>query len=184
KRREKVNGKIVTLDPALEDTLPYLFTLLSLNPAGDPVAQMDPQIKRRRTQDAVNRILLRESLNQPLIVIVEDLHWIDSETQGLLNLLIDSLANARILLVVNYRPEYLHEWGSRSNYSQLRLDPLTRENAEQMLDTLLSPPLSFSLRTQIAPPKAAEAGLTSRQSEVTAALSAASKAGPPPVIAE
>jgi predicted ATPase len=54
KRREKVNGKIVTLDPALEDTLPYLFTLLSLNPAGDPVAQMDPQIKRRRTQDAVN----------------------------------------------------------------------------------------------------------------------------------
>jgi predicted ATPase len=68
-------------------------------------------------------------------VIVEDLHWIDSETQGLLNLLIESLANARILLVVNYRPEYLHEWGSRSNYTQLRLDPLTRQNAEQMLDT-------------------------------------------------
>src|SRR5207248_11052216 len=97
---------------------------------------------------------------------------------------IESIAIARILLVVNYRPEYLHECGSRSNYTQLRLDPLTRQNAEQMLYTLLSPPLSFSLRTQTAPPKAAEAGLTGRQSEVTAALSAPSKAGPAPVIAE
>src|SRR5712692_6145987 len=73
KRREKVNGKIVTLDRGLEDTLPYLFTLLSLNPGDDPLAQMDPQMRRQRTQEAVKRVLLRESLNQPLIVIFEDL---------------------------------------------------------------------------------------------------------------
>jgi predicted ATPase len=72
------------------------------------------------------------------MVIVEDLHWINGETQALLNLLVDAIANARILLLVNYRPEYRHEWGSRTYYTRLRLDPLGRENAEAMLDALLS----------------------------------------------
>ena len=67
---------------------------------------MDAQIKKRRTLDAIKRILLRESLNQPLMVIFEDLHWIDEETQALLNLLADSIGTAKILLLVNYRPEY------------------------------------------------------------------------------
>ncbi len=70
---------------------------------------MDPQVRRRRTLEAIKRILLRESLNQPLMVIFEDLHWIDEETQALLNLLADSIANARILALLNYRPEYRHE---------------------------------------------------------------------------
>jgi tetratricopeptide (TPR) repeat protein len=81
--------------------------------------------------------MVRESLNQPLMVIFEDLHWIDSETQALLNLLVEAIANARILLLVNYRPEYRHEWGSRSHYTQLRLDPLGRESAEEMLSAVL-----------------------------------------------
>src|SRR5262249_43195923 len=72
-----------------------------------------------------------------LILIFEDLHWIDGETQALLNLLVDAIANARILLLVNYRPEYHHEWGNRTYYNQLRLDPLSRDSAEQMLDYLL-----------------------------------------------
>src|SRR5262249_33176732 len=74
-RREKVNGRIVTLDPALEDTRPYLFGLLGLAESDDPLAQMDGQVKKRRTLEAIKRILLRESLNQPLMVIFEDLHW-------------------------------------------------------------------------------------------------------------
>ena len=85
---------------------------------------MDPQTRRRRTQEALKRIVLRESLNQPLIVVFEDLHWVDGETQAWLNLLADSLANARVLLLVNYRPEYRHQWGNHSYYTQLRLDPL------------------------------------------------------------
>jgi class 3 adenylate cyclase/tetratricopeptide (TPR) repeat protein len=137
KRREKVNGKIVTLDRSLEDTLPYLFTLLGLNSGDDPLAQMDPQIKRRRTHEAVKRILRRESVDRPLMLIFEDLHWIDAETQGLLNVLVDSIANARILLLVNYRPEYRHEWGNRTYYLQLRLDPLGQESADEMLLSLL-----------------------------------------------
>ena len=85
---------------------------------------MDAQVRRRRTHEAIKRILLRESLNQPLMVIVEDLRWTDSETQALLNLLVDAIANARILLLVNYPPKYRNEWGNRTYYTQLRLDPL------------------------------------------------------------
>jgi class 3 adenylate cyclase/tetratricopeptide (TPR) repeat protein len=137
KRREKVNGRIVTLDPALEDTRPYLFALLGIVDGDDPLAQMDGQIKRRRTLDAIKRILLRESLNQPLIVMFEDLHWIDDQTQEFLNLLADSIANAKILLLVNYRPQYSHQWNSKTYYTQLRLDPLGKKSADEMLAALL-----------------------------------------------
>jgi class 3 adenylate cyclase/predicted ATPase len=137
KRRERIVGKVLALDRTLEDTLPYLYALHGIAEAGDSLAQMDPQIRRRRTMEAIKRILLRESLNQPLIVIFEDLHWIDGETQALLNLLVDAIANARILLMVNYRPEYHHEWGSRTHYTQLRLDPLGHERAAEMLSALL-----------------------------------------------
>ncbi len=135
--REKVTGKVITLDRRLEDTLPYLFTLLAIQDSSDPLAQMDGHIKRRRTLDAIKRILLRESLNHPVMVIFEDLHWLDSETQAFLNLLVESIADAQILLLVNYRPEYRHEWGNKSYYTQLRLDPLGAESAERMLDALL-----------------------------------------------
>ena len=113
-RREKVAGRIAILDRSLEDALPYLFTLLGIVEGEDPLAQMNGQIRKRRTLEAIKRILLRESLNQPLMVIFEDLHWIDTETQALLNLLADSIATAKVLLLVNYRPEYRHEWGSRT----------------------------------------------------------------------
>jgi class 3 adenylate cyclase len=136
-RREKVNGRIVTLDPALEDTRPYLFGLLGLFEGDDPLPQMDGQVKKRRTLEAIKRILLRESLNQPLMVTFEDLHWIDEQTQEFLNLLADSIGTARILLLVNYRPEYSHQWNSKTYYTQLRLDPLGRESAEEMLSSLL-----------------------------------------------
>ena len=137
KRRERILGKVLGLDRTLEDRLPYLYGLLDVSDTADPLAQMDPQIRQRRTQEAIKRILLRESLNQPLIVTFEDLHWIDGEIQALLNLLVDSIANARILLLVNYRPEYRHEWGSRTLYTQLRLDPLGKENAGEMMSALL-----------------------------------------------
>jgi class 3 adenylate cyclase/predicted ATPase len=137
RRREKIAGKVLMLDRALEDTLPYIFTLFGIHEGRDPLAQMNPQVRRKRTQEAIKRILLRESLNQPLIVVFEDLHWVDGETQAFLNVIVDAIANARILLLVNYRPEYRHEWGSRTYYTQLRLDPLGRENASEMLCAML-----------------------------------------------
>jgi class 3 adenylate cyclase/predicted ATPase len=137
KRREKIGGKVLMLDRALEDTLPYLFSLLGVSESANELGEMDVNIRRRRTFDAIKRLLLRESINQPLIVVFEDLHWIDSETQAFLNLLADSIGTARILLMVNYRPEYRHEWSAKSYYGQLRLDPLGGESAEGLLDAII-----------------------------------------------
>jgi class 3 adenylate cyclase/tetratricopeptide (TPR) repeat protein len=137
KRRERVIGKLLLLDRSLEDALPYLFGLLGIVEGGDQLFGMDAETRKRRTLDAIKRILLRESLNQPLMVIFEDLHWIDEETQAFLNLLADSIANAKILLLVNYRPEYSHQWNSKTIYTLLRLDPLGKESADEMLAALL-----------------------------------------------
>jgi predicted ATPase len=136
-RREKVRSSLAALDPALNETLPYLFALLGIQDVPDPLARMDPQIKRQRTLDAIKRIVLRESLNQPLVIIFEDLHWIDEHTQALLDLLADSIANAHVLMLMNYRPEYRHQWTNKSHYVQLGLNPLGREGVEDLLIGLL-----------------------------------------------
>jgi class 3 adenylate cyclase/tetratricopeptide (TPR) repeat protein len=135
--REKVTGKLLTLDEALKPTLPALLALLDV-PVDDAAWQtLDPAERRRRTLDAVKRLLLREARGQALLLIFEDLHWIDGETQALLDGLVESLASARLLLLVNYRPEYQHVWGSRTYYSQMRLDALPAESAGELLEALL-----------------------------------------------
>jgi class 3 adenylate cyclase/tetratricopeptide (TPR) repeat protein len=135
--REKVTGKLLTLDRTLEPTLPALLALLDV-PVDDLAWRaLDPAQRRQLTLDAVRRLLLREAREQPLLLIFEDLHWIDGETQGLLDGLVESLGSARLLLLVNYRPEYQHAWGSKTSYSQLRLDALPAESAGELLDALL-----------------------------------------------
>ena len=125
------------LDRALEATLPALLALLDVS-GDDPQWQaLDPPQRRQRMLDAVKRLLLREAQVQPLLVVFEDLHWIDSETQALLDSLVESLPPARLLLFVNYRPEYEHRWGSKTSYTQLRLDPLPPESAVELLHGLL-----------------------------------------------
>jgi len=106
--REKVTGKLLTLDRALEPTLPALLAVLDV-PVDDASWQtLEPAQRRQQTLNAVRRLLLREAREQPLLVIFEDLHWIDSETQALLDALVDNMGSARLLLLVNYRPEYQH----------------------------------------------------------------------------
>lgn len=137
RRRERITGKVLTLDRALEDSLPYLFHLLGAAEPNSALATMDPQIRRQRTFEAIKRLLVRESLTQPLELIVEDLQWLDSETEAFLGFLGESVGNARILLLVNYRPEYRHDWGRKSYYTQLRLDPLGEAEARELLHALL-----------------------------------------------
>src|SRR5262249_46331935 len=137
--RAKVFGRVLALDRALEPLLPPLLALLDV-PVDDAAwTALDPPQRRQRTLDALKRLLLRESQVQPLLVVFEDLHWVDGETQALLDSIVDSLSSARLLLLVNYRPEYEHRWGSKTTYSQLRLDSLPAESAKELLAALLGP---------------------------------------------
>src|SRR4029453_11837260 len=110
-----------------------------LEEASDDAAwdALDSGQRRRRTLDGLRRMLLRESQIQPLCLVFEDLHWVDADTQGLPDALVEGLPTARILLLVNYRPEYSHGWGSKPPSSQLRLDPLPPESAEELLGAML-----------------------------------------------
>jgi len=137
KIREKLTGKLLTLDRALEPTLPALLALLDVAVEDPQWRDLDPPQRRQRILDAVKRLLLRESQAQPLLLVFEDLHWIDSETQALLDNLIEMAPTARLLLLVNYRPEYQHGWGNKTYYTQLRIDPLPLESAEELLRDLL-----------------------------------------------
>ena len=135
--RSKVTGHPPDLDEALQETIPALLALLDALPADSPFLALDPPQRRQRTLAALKRVLLRESQVQPLLLVFEDLHWIDSETQALLDSLVESLPTARMLLLVNYRPEYQHGWGSKTYYTQLRLDPLPPASADELLQALL-----------------------------------------------
>ncbi len=135
--REKVGGKLRALDRALEPCLSPFLTLLDV-PSGDARWEaVDPPSRRQRTIDAIRQLLLRASEIRPLLLVFEDLHWIDSETQAVLDSLVEVLPRARILLLTNYRPEYEHSWGTRPHYTEMRIDPLLPESAEELLDSLL-----------------------------------------------
>ena len=134
---DRIGAKLLALDPDLMPILPDLVSLLG-GTVDDPAwRSADPAVRRRRTLDGVRAVLLRESQVDPLIVIFEDLHWIDGETQAMLDSLVESLPAARMVLLVNYRPEYTHRWASKSCYRQLRLDPLAPESTDELLTALL-----------------------------------------------
>ncbi len=147
--RDKVLGRVLGLERALEPLLPPLLALLDVPVEDAAWISLDPPQRRQRTLDAVKRLLLRESQVQPLLAVFEDLHWVDGETQALLDNLVESLASARLLLLVNYRPEYEHRWGSKTAYSQLRLDSLPAESAGELLAALLGPDSGLAPLTQM-----------------------------------
>jgi len=135
--RAKVTGNVLALDEALKDSIPPLLWLLDGLPEEHEFLALDPSQQRDSSLDAVKRVLLRESHSQPLLLVFEDLHWIDAETQRLLDGLVESLPSVAVLLAANYRPEYQHSWGSKTYYRQLRIDPLPPESAEELLELLL-----------------------------------------------
>jgi DNA-binding NtrC family response regulator/predicted ATPase len=134
---EQITSRLHGLDAALSPDLPAFLTLLDM-PVDDPEWHaLDPSQRRQRLLEALTRLLLRESQVQPAVVIVENLHWIDTETQAFLDSLVDSLPTVHLLLLVSYRPEYQHGWASKTFYAQLRLDPLPRDSAQALLQELL-----------------------------------------------
>jgi class 3 adenylate cyclase/tetratricopeptide (TPR) repeat protein len=143
--RDRVVEKLVALDRTLEPLVTPLLALLEV-PVDDAAwGALDPPQRRQRILHAVKRLLLRESQAEPLLLLFEDLHWIDSESQALLDGLMENLPTARILLVLSYRPEYQHDWESRSYYTQLSLGPFPPEGADELLAALLGQHESLEL---------------------------------------
>ena len=134
--RERVAGKLLMLDSQLEALLSPVLYLLDVPTEDASWEHLEPAERRIRILHACKHLLLRVQA-QPLLLVFEDLHWIDNETQALLDALVESLPTARVLLLVNYRPEYQHRWGGKSYYTQIRVDPLAPESAEALLDALL-----------------------------------------------
>ena len=135
--REQIASRLHSLDAALSPTLPAFLTLLDA-PVDDPHWHaLDPTQRRQRILDALKRLLLGESQVQPVVLVVENPHWIDTETQAFLDSLVDSLPTVRLLLLVSYRPQYQHGWASKTFDAQLRLDPLPRDSAQELLQELL-----------------------------------------------
>ncbi|HKR40449.1 MAG TPA: adenylate/guanylate cyclase domain-containing protein, partial [Paraburkholderia sp.] len=135
--RERITGKLLTLERSLEDLLPYFLALFGIGDPSSPLANMDVRARRSGTFEAITRLLVRESQNQPIELLFEDLQWLDSETEAFLVFFADRVVGGRILLLVNYRPEYEPEWAQKSYYTQLRLDPLGGAEAQGLLSALL-----------------------------------------------
>jgi class 3 adenylate cyclase/predicted ATPase len=135
--REKTTGRLLSLDRTLEPFMPALLWLLDVAPDDPQWERLDPRERRQQTLDGVKRLILRESQARPVVLVFEDLHWIDAESQALVDALVESLPASRVLLLVNYRPEYQHAWGSKTYYRQLRIDPLPAASAHELLDALL-----------------------------------------------
>jgi tetratricopeptide (TPR) repeat protein len=133
----KVTERVLTLDDRLTDAIPLLLFLLEALPEDHPLRSLDPSLRQAHVLNAAKRLLLRETQRQPVLLVVENLHWIDPDSQALFEGLVESLPTARLLLLVNYRAEFQHGWGNKSYYTQLRLDPLRPASAEALLERLL-----------------------------------------------
>ena len=136
--REKIRSRLLALAEGFTQEAVSPFEWL-FDVAGDDAdwRRLDSSQRRQRVLDACLGVLLHESQRQPLLVVFEDLHWIDSETQMFLDTLVASLPSQRMLLLVNYRPEYSHGWGSKTYYNQVRLDPLRAASVDDLLGSLV-----------------------------------------------
>jgi class 3 adenylate cyclase/tetratricopeptide (TPR) repeat protein len=142
--RETVTGRILALDSALHDAIAPVLDLLDALDDDDPFRSLDLVQRKQFTYQAIVRLLLSHSRTRPVIALFEDLHWHDSLSLGLLNELVVAAQDARLLLLVNFRPEYNVEWRSRSNYFELRLNPLTSGRLAEFFQALLGSDESLS----------------------------------------
>jgi class 3 adenylate cyclase/tetratricopeptide (TPR) repeat protein len=135
--REKVLGKLLALDRSLEPAIPVVLGLLGVGADAQDADGSEAAQRRQDVLEALGAMFLRESEVQPMLVVVEDLHWSDRETLAILDGLVDRLQGARVLLLVNYRPEHRHGWVGKPHYAPLRIDALTGAPVAELLDVLL-----------------------------------------------
>ena len=134
---EKVGATVRELDPELGDAVAPLLSLLDVLPSDNPFRSLDARERHDRVVDALTQVLLKETERQPLVIVLENLQWVDNETQAFLDSLLDRIPAARLLLLVDYRSEYEHDWAGRPGYTQIDLDPLSTAATDELLRTLL-----------------------------------------------
>jgi len=118
-------------------TLPYLLELLSVKDSGIDKIPISPEGKKDRMMEAIRRIALKGSEINPLVLAIEDLHWVDRSSEEVLKYLLEGIAGARVLLILTYRPEFVHTWGSRSYHSQITLNRLSNRESLAMVTHIL-----------------------------------------------
>jgi len=135
--KSRIKQVVKQLDVNLETVLPPLYDILSLQIDDREYLKLEPHQKRVRTFEAIKSLLIAFSQAEPLIIALEDLHWIDKTSEEFLDYLVGSLANARILLVLLYRPEYTHSWASRTSFSQVRVNDLAANPSIELVQSIL-----------------------------------------------
>lgn len=138
--REKVTRGLQFFKIDEASTLPYLLELLSVKESGIDKIPMSPETRKDRTLEALKRVVLRGGEFRPLIVAIEDLHWMDRSSEDALKELLESISATRIFLIFTYRPEFVHTWGSRSYHSQVTLNRLSNRESLTMATHILGTP--------------------------------------------
>ena len=135
---KKMKDKLTELDEELVPiTLSAFQDMLSLKSDDETWLYLDPKEKRTRTFEAIRNLLISVSQKRPLVVFIEDLHWMDKTSEKFLNYFIDWLAKSPILLILLYRPEFTHQWGSKSYYTKIGLSQLTSQSSAELIRAIL-----------------------------------------------
>ena len=135
---KKIKAKLTELDEELlPTTLSAFKDLLSLKIEEETWRQLGPKEKRNRAFEAIRNLLISISQKRPLVVAIEDLHWMDKTSEEFLDYFIDWLAQSPILLILLYRPEYNHQWGSKSYYTKIGLGQLTSKSSAELIRAIL-----------------------------------------------
>jgi hypothetical protein len=142
--REKISKGVLGLDPELEASLPLLFDFLEVPDLDRPSPQLAPDVRMRQLFAAIRRITARRSEREVLLLVAEDLHWFDPQSEAFLERLIESFPGSRTLVVANFRPEFSAAWMRHSYYRQLPLAPLREQAVSDLLGGLLGVDLSLS----------------------------------------
>jgi predicted ATPase/class 3 adenylate cyclase len=135
--KEKILLKAGRLDEHLVSDMPFIYELLSLNIEDKTYYNIEPECRRNKMFSTIARLLARESSRQPVIILIEDLQWIDGTSEELIAYLIQKLENSPILFLLSYRPEYSPSWKNQAGYRQIHLNPLSSDSTSALLKSLL-----------------------------------------------
>jgi adenylate cyclase len=137
--RAKIARAVQELDPELEPIVPLLYDFLGVPDPERAAAVMDAEARQRQIFEALNRLRQARSARGPVVILVEDLHWLDPGSQEFLEHLVNTVPGSRVFVVATFRPEYRAPWAHRSHYGQLPLLPLGEEARDELLRGLLGP---------------------------------------------